>query len=58
MNKIYVSPAIAVSEATTKFSTMIMISGRVDNPEEADTKQRSGFEENESSSTTDWGTIW
>lgn len=58
MNKIYVSPAIAVCEATTKFSTMIIISGHVDNPEESDTKQRSGFEENERNSTTDWGTIW
>lgn len=59
MNKIYVSPAIAMSEATTKFSTMITISGHVDNPDDSDSKKRYGFEEEENSSSADnWGTIW
>ena len=47
MNKNYVSPAIAMSEATTKFSTMITISGHVDNPDDSDSKKRYGFEEEE-----------
>ena len=59
MNKIYVTPAIAVSEATTKYSTMIIISGRVDNPDDSDSKLRKDFEKNDNNSTTtDWGTIW
>ena len=59
MNKYYVSPAIAMSEATTKFSTMITISGHVDNPDDSDSKKRYGFEEEENSSPADnWGTIW
>ena len=58
MNKIYVTPAIAVNEAITKYSTMIIISGHVDNPEDSDTKQRYGFEEEENSSKDNWGTIW
>lgn len=59
MNKYYVSPAIAMSEATTKFSTMITISGHVDNPDDSDSKKRYGFEEEENSSSADnWGTIW
>ena len=59
MNKTYVSPAIAMSEATTKFSTMITISGHVDNPDDSDSKKRYGFEEEENSSSADnWGTIW
>ena len=59
MNKIYVTPAIAVSKATTKYSTMIIISGRVDNPDDSDSKLRKDFEKNDNNSTTtDWGTIW
>lgn len=59
MNKNYVSPAIAMSEATMKFSTMITISGHVDNPDDSDSKKRYGFEEEENSSSADnWGTIW
>ena len=59
MNKNYVSPAIAMSEATTKFSTMITISGHVDNPDDSDSKKRYGFEEEEISSSADnRGTIW
>ena len=59
MNKIYVSPAIAVSEATSKYPTMILISGRVDNPEVSDSKRRHSLDEDEDGSFTDsWGTIW
>ena len=59
MNKTYVSPAIAVSEATAKYPTMILISGRVDNPEVSDSKRRYGLDEDESGSSSEsWGTIW
>ena len=59
MNKTYVSPAISVSEAKAKYPTMILISGRVDNPEVSDSKRRDGLDEKEDGSSTDsWGTIW
>ena len=58
MNKTYVSPAIAVSEATAKYPTMILISGRVDNPEVSDSKRRYGLDEDESGSSSEsWGTM-
>ena len=59
MNKNYVSPAIAMSEATTKYSTLITISGHVDNPDDSDSKQRLEFEEEDNAYPEgQWGTIW
>jgi hypothetical protein len=48
-----------VSEAITKYSTLITISGHVDNPDDSDSKQRLEFEEEDNAYPEgQWGTIW
>ena len=55
----YIKPIFEATEMVPKKEMMLTISGHVENPDDSDSKKRYGFEEEENSSSTDnWGTIW
>lgn len=55
----YTKPSIEATAMIPKKDMMIIISGKVEDPSDSDSKKRYGFEEEDNSSSADnWGTIW